>query len=249
MKEKRAVIRRKLIAVIILLAVWQLLSIWINKKLFLPSPMATVMALVELVQTGEFYLSVATSFLRILTGFVLAVFCGVLLAVAAGWNRQLEEILKLFMQMIKAIPVASFVILVLLWVKSSNLSVVISFLMVVPIIYANVRQGICAADEKLLEMAKVFRIGRYRKIRYIYLPALLPHFVGACSLGVGFCWKSGIAAEVIGLPNHSIGEQLYESKLYLMTPELFAWTIVIVLISVLFEKLVMKLIRGAASRI
>lgn len=239
MERKCTVFRRKIVAVLVLLGAWQLLSMWVDRVIFLPSVTDTLKALAGLVRTREFYLSVGTSFLRIAAGFVLAVLAGVLLAVLAELNRQLGEILQLFIQLIKSIPVASFVILVLLWVRSAQLSIVISFLMVLPVIFTNVRGGIRQADAKLLEMAQVFELGVFRRVRCIYLPAVLPSFVTACSVGLGFCFKSGIAAEVIGLPTHSIGGELYKAKLYLMTPELFAWTIVIVAVSAVFEKAVM----------
>lgn len=243
MEKKHIIYRRKLVAVLVLLAIWQLASMWVGKKIFLPSVPDTFRALLTLACTQEFYRSIGTSFLRISAGFILAVVVGVLLAVVAELYVWIGEILQLAMQLIKSIPVASFVILVLLWVRSAQLSIVISFLMVLPVIFTNVRGGIRQADEKLLEMAKVFELGVWKKVKVIYLPAVRPAFVTACSVGLGFCWKSGIAAEVIGLPANSIGGELYKAKLYLMTPELFAWTIVIVAVSVLFEKLVMRGIR------
>lgn len=234
-----------ILAVVILLLCWQLFSMKIDKEIFLPSPGDTVRALLALLQTKEFYFSVGSSCLRIMSGFVLALAAGILLAMLASCNRLLLAIFDLLMQLMKAIPVASFVILVLLWVRSKHLAIVIAFLMVLPVVYTNVRDGIRQTDKKLLEMATVFRLSRGKRIRYIYMPAVMPYFVSACSIGLGFCWKSGIAAEVIGLPDRSIGEQLYEAKLYLMTPELFAWTAVIVVVSVVVEKLVMRLIRRA----
>ncbi len=231
-----------ILAVFILLLCWQLLSMRIQQEIFLPSPANTVRALWDMLQEGELYLSVGHSFFKIMSGFVLALAVGTLLAVLAAGSKLLTAVCDLFMQLVKTIPVASFVILVLLWVESAQLSVVISFLMALPIVYTNVRDGIRQTDVKLLEMAKVFRFGRWKKVRYIYLQAVLPYFLTACSVGLGLCWKSGVAAEVIGLPQHTIGAQLYEAKLYLMTPELFAWTALIVCLSVLTEKGVMWLI-------
>ena len=132
---------------------------------------------------------------------------------------------------------ASFIILVLIWVPSRNLSVVISFLMVFPVMYTNLLKGIESTDRNLLEMAQVFRISLPRRIRYIYVSQVLPFFRAGCSVALGLCWKAGIAAEVIGIPEQSIGEMLYNAKIYLNTPDLFAWTVVIVMISLLFEKL------------
>lgn len=189
-----------------------------------------------------------------------AVFCGadhrrLSFAAAAGVAgagfavkfRRVEEFLRPFVLTIKAIPVASFVILVLIWVPSRNLSVVISFLMVFPIIYTNVLDGEKQLDRKLMEMADVFDLSRPVRLRYLYLPQILPYFRTGCSVGLGLCWKAGVAAEVIGIPDNSIGEQLYQAKVYLNTPDLFAWTIVIVLLSFAFEKLFLYLIDRGVS--
>ena len=104
-------------------------------------------------------------------------------------------------------------------------------------------EGIRSADEKLLEMAQVFRLSVGKKLLYIYLPAVAPFFVSACSVSLGLCWKSGIAAEVIGTPDGSIGAVFYQAKIFLQTSELLAWTVVVVAVSVAFEKLFMLLLR------
>ena len=151
--------------------------------------------------------------------------------------------------MIKSIPVASFIILVLIWSGSGSLSAVISFLIVLPIIYTNVLEGIRNTDGKLLEMADVFQVSSLMKIKAIYIPAVLPFFTSACKVALGLCWKSGIAAEVIGLPGNSIGEQLYNAKIFLSTGELFGWTLVIVAISFLFEKFFLNMLHRFERRL
>ena len=161
---------------------------------------------------------------------------GVLLAAAAAASRRIDELLEPFVQTIKSVPVASFIILVLIWVSPENLSVIISLLMVFPVIYTNVKDGIRSMDRNLTEMADLFAAPITLRIRYIYASQILPFCRAGCSLALGLCWKSGIAAEVIGLPSSSIGEQLYYSKLYLDTAGLFAWTFVIIVISALFER-------------
>ena len=143
---------------------------------------------------------------------------------------------------------ASFIILALVWLKSSQLSFFIAFLMVFPPVYLGVLTGIGQTDPRLLEMAKVFQVPFRRQVRYLYLPAIAPHFRSAVSVGLGLCWKSGIAAEVIGLPDGSMGERLYMAKVYFLTPELFAWTAVIVAVSVLFEKFFLRLVDKALGK-
>lgn len=235
------------LAVVFWIVVWQIFAMRTGNKILVASPWETLGTLFRLIRQREFWSAVGSSFGKIATGFALAVTLGTLLAVLASRNRLLRHLLLPILHLIKAVPVASFIILALLWVSSKKLSVLISFLMVLPVIFTNVLQGIESTDRDLLEMAQVFRLSKGKRVRYIYLPAVLPFFVSACSVGLGFCFKSGIAAEVIGLPVNSIGEKLYEAKLYLMTQELFAWTAVIVGISFLFEKVVMLVVRGVAN--
>ena len=157
--------------------------------------------------------------------------------------RAVGELLAPLVAAVKAVPVVSFIILALILFSSRNLAVLISFLIVLPVLYTNLLSGIRAADPQLLEMARVFRIPTLRSIRYVYLPQVLPFFRSACGSALGLCWKSGIAAEVIGMPDGSIGEQLQQAKIYLNTPDLFAWTLVIVLVSLVFEKVFLILLK------
>ncbi len=236
------------VAVIFWLIVWQLLSLAVASKVILPGPWEVLKALARLVVEASFWKTVGNSFLHIVLGFVCAVVLGVALAVLSYNFRPANILISPLMRLIKAVPVASFIILVLLWINSRQLPMVISALMVLPVIYINVLTGIESTDKKLLEMAEVFRLNRSKRLKYIYIPAVRPHFISAVNVGLGFCWKSGIAAEVIGLTPNAIGTKLYESKLYLMTDELFAWTVVIVMVSVAFEKIVMKLLKCVAKR-
>lgn len=234
----------QMVVLCIWLLVWEIVSLQDTHEIFIASPKSVFITLFQLIITGEFWMTIARSSIRIIIGFVLALIAGILIAIAAYNSRIIREFISPVMKIMKAVPVASFIILALLWIHNkTNLSILISFMMVLPMIYTNVLQGLREADVKLLQMAKVFHISRRKKIEAIYVPAVLPYFISAVSVGMGFSWKAGIAAEVIGIPSGSIGERLYEAKLYIMTKELFAWTIVIIIISVLFEKVVMNLLR------
>ena len=167
----------------------------------------------------------------------------VLLAVAAGRLRVLELLLWPYVTAIKSVPVASFIIICLIWMSTRQLAVFISFLMVFPVIYSNTLQGIKSADGALLEMARVYRVPFSRRLGYIYAPQVKPFLLSGCSVALGMSWKSGVAAEVIGVVGGSIGERLYEAKVYFQMTDLLAWTVVIVVCSVGFEKLVLWLLR------
>ncbi len=223
-------------AVLFWLFVWEIVSLLLHSQILLVSPVRVLVCLAQLLVTPRFWASVAFSFTCIAGGFLLATVTGVLLAALSARFKRIEELLIPAMLTIKSIPVASFIILALIWFSSRNLSVLISFLMVLPVIYTNVLDGIRAASPSLLETAQVFRLPISRRIRYIYVPEVMPFFRAGCRIALGLCWKAGIAAEVIGMPQGSIGERLQQAKIYLDTPDLFAWTLVIICISLCFER-------------
>ena len=171
------------------------------------------------------------------------------LAVLAFRRKWVRELLAPLAAAVKAVPVVSFIILALVWLNSRSLSILISGLMVFPVVYGNVLAGLGQADRQLLEMARVFRVPLRRQALGIYLPAVLPYFRAACALGLGLCWKAGIAAEVIGLPGGSLGERLYTAKVYFQTADLFAWTAVIVAASVAFEKLFLRALDALTGKV
>lgn len=217
------------------LFVWHFLSLKINSSIFLPSPESTYKALLRISKRAGFWQTIFNTFSKIAKGFLLALIAGTILSVISAFVKIIDVLVSPFMRLLKTVPVASFIILALLWVKSDKLSVLISFVMVTPVVYINILQSFDNVDNNLLEMADIFNVSLLRKLRFIYVPALVSGFMSACKIGLGFCFKAGIAAEIIGLPFQSIGSELYKSKLYLMTDELFAWTVVIVLMSAFFE--------------
>ena len=236
-------------AVVFWLAVWQLAAAAIGQEVFLVSPLQAAGTLVQLLPQPDFWQRVGFSAGHILLGFLLGAVCSVVCSVAAERWVWVDALLSPVMQLVKATPVASFIILALVWVSGKSLSILISFLMVLPVLYGAVRTGIESADPQLLEMARVFRLPLARRVRAIWLPAVLPAFRQGCSVALGICWKSGVAAEVIGLPDGSIGDALYRAKITLSTGELFAWTFVIILLSAAFEKLFLALLDKAVARI
>ena len=240
---------KKLTGVFFWLAIWQFAAMKIGKEVLLASPVSTIKALISLCGQSAFWSAIIFSLTRIMLGFALALVTGVLLAGLSAVYDAVRYIFAPLFNVIKAVPVASFIILALLWVRGGNLSICISFLMVLPIIYNNMLAGFTRVDKSLLEMAAVFRLSNTKKIKYIYIPQVLPYFTAACTTSLGLCWKSGIAAEVIGMPAGSMGNRLYETKLYMDTPEMFAWTVVIVIISFVVEKGFLWLLDKITARI
>lgn len=232
---------KKIAAAAVWLLIWQLTTLLVDNRILLAGPGETLLALAEKVRQGSFWLTVGCSLLRIGSGFLAGLILGLLLAAAGSRFHLLEELLQPFMSLLKAIPVASFVVLFLIWWRSNVLAVAVSFCIVLPNIYINTLEGIRNVDKGLLEMARVLEIPSWNRFFYIYRPALKPYLDSAVRISVGMSWKSGVAAEVIGTPALSVGEQLYLSKIYLDTVGVLAWTAVTVLTSVLCEKAVLAL--------
>ena len=220
------------------LLIWQLFSMLIDQQILLASPFVVLNRLVILIQEGFFWLSIGSSLLRIAIGLSLSFVTGIAFAIIAHSSKIFRELIMLPILCFKSIPVASFVILILIWFSSSALSIIVAFIMVLPIVYTNMLEGIESVDKNLLEVIEIFEVKLYARYRYVFLPKIVPYFRAAVNMSVGICFKAGIAAEVIGLPDNSIGENLYESKIFLDTPSLFAWTIVIAILSFFFGKLI-----------
>lgn len=235
-KEKRIFFERA-VAVIAALLLWQAVSAAVASSALLASPFEVFSALVSLAVKADFWQSVWFSLWRIMSGFLLAFVLGGVLAVLSGTFHIVEVLLWPYLALIKATPVASFIILCLIWLDSESLSVCISFLMVMPAVYSNILTALRAKDKKMSEMARVFSMSGITEFLYVDLPQMKPYILSASATGMGLAWKSGISAEVIGIPGGSIGERLYQAKIYFSSGELFAWTITLVLCSILLEKL------------
>ena len=239
---KRFPAPRKCLIWLFWLLVWQAASLAVSNPVILVGPVEMMQALLSLAGQADFRLTVLHSFGRISLGFAAAFAVGIGAGGLAYRIPLVREFLEPLLLAVKSVPVASFVILALIWIGSENLSVFIAFLVVVPMIYSSTLAGLKSTDPKLLEMAQVFSIPLFKRLRFIYIPAVLPYLISGCRTALGMSWKSGIAAEVIGIPDASIGEQLYYAKLYLDTGGLFAWIFVIIVASSLFESLFLWLL-------
>ena len=242
---------RGLLPLIFWLAVWQCAA-WLvelsvegrGNELLLPYPLSVLRSFLRLGADGAFWKTAAASLCRILSGMIVGVAAGAALSVLTSASKWCDRLFSPAIRVIRATPVASFILLVLLWTGRSNVPVVISALMVLPVVWENFSRGIGAVDLQLLELAKAYRFSALKTVRLIYLPSLRPYFSAALTNAMGLAWKSGAAAEVLCLPKLAIGTQIYNSKLYLEIPDLFAWPVVVVCLSLILE----KLLRLALSR-
>lgn len=225
-------------------AVWYLAALALDNPLLLPTPVQVLRCLGNMMLTAAFWQTAAVSMLRILLGVGCAVGLGTVLAVLTTRSRLLHTLIAPAMTAMQATPVASFTILVLIWVNRDYVPVLICAMMGLPIVWNSVSGGIRLTDPQLLEMAKVYRLSKLHTLRRIWIPSVMPFFRTACSSALGLGWKAGIAAEVLTVPKRSIGRMISESKLYLLTEELFAWTLAVIVFSLLLQKIMQRLLRG-----
>ena len=235
---------RWLLPAVFWLAVWWLLALIVGKELLIPSPPLVVRTLLELVVTGAFWRYTALTLLRITLGLLLGIVLGMLTALLTNRLSLLHALLAPAVRVVRATPVASFIILVLLWVANGRVPVVISALVVLPVIWESTAAGLRSVDRDLLEFARAYRLTRWDTWRRIVIPSMLPQLAAAVCTAIGLAWKSGVAAEVLCLPKAAVGTQVYFSKLYLDTPALFAWTLVVVALSLTVERIARRLLLG-----
>lgn len=226
------------------LGVWQVASMLVDMELLLPGPVAVARALAGLIVTGDLWLSALYTLLRVVAGLAAGTAVGVLLAFLCHASPWADTVLAPAVRVVRATPVVSFILLVYLWVSRANIPGVIAALMVLPVIWGSVTTGLAAVDPKLLELARAYRFGRGRTLRLVTIPSLRPHFESGLLTAFGLAWKSGVAAEVICPPARAIGSRIQQARLSLETPELFAWTLVLIALSLALEGLLRRALRG-----
>ncbi len=237
-------------AVALALLVWQAAATYIGESILLASPLQVVKRLALLAKTSDFWLTILNTLKRIAYGFLLGLSVGSVLAFLGSRFSFIKTLLWPYMITIKSVPVASFIVVAIVVLSSSSrLSVFISFLMVLPIVYTNLISGIEDTDKKLLQMAEVYNLSKTKKLVYITLPQIKPYLLSASSVSIGLAWKSGVAAEVIATQNNTIGEELYLAKVHLETADLFAWTVAVVVCSILCEKLFVYILKWCFGRL
>ncbi len=239
---------RGLLVAAFYLALWQLAAVLVGQPLLVPAPGAVFQRLFVLAGEAHFWQALLASMGRVAAAFLLGVVLGVALAVVTrrwSWSSYLVAPL---LSALRATPVSSFIILALVWMGAGAVPVFTGLIMTLPIVWGNVSQGIGSLDPAYEEMGRVFALSPMKRLRYLYLPQIMPSFASACTTSLGMTWKAVIAAEVLGTPKLAMGSAMYSAKIYLETAELFAWTLVVILLSVAFERLFTRLMAALTRK-
>lgn len=229
------------------LVIWQALAMIVNDNFIIPTPLETLKALITLGKTGSFYKAAFESLLRIVIGFTLGVTVGFLGGIASDKFTLFNDFTKPALQVIKAVPVASFIILTFFWFQSDEIPTFIAFLMVVPMVWTTTQTALAGIDEKFIELARVYRLNTLKIFFKIKLRFIMPTLLTSCLTALGFAWKSGIAAEVICRPQIALGTLLNDHKNYLDMPSVFALTVVVALLSIILEFVLKQVVRRALN--
>ena len=234
MKSASKLLRGLLIAAF-WIGVWTAAALLVGMPLLFPTPIGVLRRLGELICEPSFYLITACSFGRVFLGIAIATLIGVLLAFATARISILRDAIIPLMTVIKSTPVASFVVLAMLWMGANRVTTFVTILIVLPVVWTNLDIGFSQIDPQLDEVTRIYRLSPLRRLRVLILPSLRPYFVSACRTSFGLAFKAGIAAEIIVLPKVAIGTKIFEAKQYIEAEDLFAWTLVVILITLLFE--------------
>lgn len=245
---KRCFKIRKILVILFWLGLWGAAAHYINKPVLLPSPIHVFARIFTLFTIGDFWLITTLSLTRITVGIVVSILLGVVLALITVRSAFFSDLLSPIQTVTKVTPVASFILLVLIWLDRDLVPSVISGIMVLPVIWNNTAEGLRNIDNNLLEMANSYNIKRRIKLKRIVLPSIMPYFLSALRTSIGIGWKAGIAAEVLTVPTLSIGKMIAESKSYMETVDLFAWTMVVIFISLIIEKLLIASINKSSIK-
>ncbi|WP_394019997.1 ABC transporter permease [Anaerococcus cruorum] len=233
---------RKILIAIIWILIWQIMAGLIKEEILLPSPLLVFRKFIHLLGQIDFYKAIFASTSKIIGGFILSILIGTIFAYFAYKSPLFNEFISPLIRIFRSVPLASIVIFLLFWANKAYLSIYVSFIMAMPLIFQNVFDGLANISNDILEMADIYKVTEQKKIKYIYRIKAKPFLFSSIISISGLVFKAGIAAEVIGLPQNSIGNNLYNAKVYLDMPSLFAWTLAILLVSSLFENLLKKLL-------
>ncbi len=219
----------------------------VGNSLLLPSPCETLQSVRDVLTTGRGWQAIGLTLLRIVSGYLLGCTLGVALAVLTSHFETANWLLKPLRSLVKTTPITSFALILLVSVVSGIVPVIVAAIVVVPMIWQTTEEAIRNRSIQLEEMATVY-LTPWKKLRYVTLPQILPRFFSTASVSLGFAWKAVITAEILSLPRFGIGREMQSIKSYMETSELFAWTLLVICMSVLMESGFRILLRKAGQR-
>ncbi|SNS17069.1 NitT/TauT family transport system permease protein [Anaerovirgula multivorans] len=225
-----------LLSIIILVICWKVLSIVVDKEILVPSPEGTLIEIIRIIQSPNFVLSVTNTLIRALSGFMIALAAGIFLGMLGGFFKPMYYLLRPLVLINKAVPTMAMILLALIWLESEKAPILVGFVVIFPVIYENVVEGIRNVDEKLVEMMKIYEIGKLDRLKDLYIPSIKSYLYGGMIAAMGLNLKIIIAAEVLSQPKISMGTSFQIEKANLNTAGVFAWSLITIVIAGVLEQ-------------
>lgn len=243
MKKGLVRIIKKMLIIMLWLAVWQVAAFCADNKILLVGPIDTFKSVVRLLMLADTYKSVLNTFLAVIGGGLGAVLLGIILARLASKSAAVREILSPFVSAVRSVPVVCFIVLILIMLGAGRAGLAVSGIVTFPLIYTSVLKGMETIDPGLIEMADIYGIKGMRRLKFLEIPAVRPYLSAGLLNAAGMAIRSAVAAEVIGQAKMTIGNGIYRSRIYLDTADLLAWTVIIVTLSYAMEKIIKRVLK------
>lgn len=224
-----------ILSVIVLLGAWQFAAFSIHNDFLMPYPSDVFMNMIQQCQDSNFYTIVFHTLFRSLTGLFIAFLCAILCALLSYIIPFIASLLSPVILLAKSIPNISYIIIILVWFGSESSSMIIPFLILFPMIYTNLYQGITNLDQDTRDVMRLYPQTFWLMLKKVYFPLLLPAINISLTNGLGLAFKVGVMAEIIGQVQTGIGRQLNIARLNMNMTEIFAWTIWIILLLALVD--------------
>jgi NitT/TauT family transport system permease protein len=227
-----------IISKVIIIITWILLSKLINNEVIFPTVKSTFISLIDIIQGPYFLKIIKFSLLRSFVGFLISLFLAMLIGILSSISKIVYNLMIPILNFLKSVPTMAIIILALIWINNEFAPMFVGFIMVFPILYEAVLNGILNIDKDIMNMAKLYKVDKITIIKDLYLPSILINLSIVITSTLGINLKMVIAGEALAQPEYAIGSNLQLQKTYLNTSGVFAWIIIILLIAKVFEYMV-----------
>jgi len=227
-----------MLSIFFLFLVWIIASAIVGNDLLLPNPQAVFIAFGKIFIDTDSLSVIFSTILRLLVGLLVASFFGFLLGVIAGFKENIAKFLNPLVTILRTIPVISITVILLIMFGFSLTPYIITFLMLFPLIYQGTYGAITNIDRELIDVYKLEDNNFFTGLTHCYLPLISKDIRTALLQSLGLGIKVLVMAEYLAQTKNSIGEELYLAKVNLQYDEVFAWTLLLILLALLFELLI-----------
>jgi NitT/TauT family transport system permease protein len=224
-----------LLSCIFFIGLWQLIAIKINNDIYVPKIQQVAEAVSIIFKDENLLKVIFSSFYRTMSSYLLALAFSMILGVLGVVYPFFKYLIEPINSISKTIPTMVLVVLSLVWFDKDSTPFVVGFAIVFPILYEGIRNSVIRIDKKIIDMTKIYEVNLKDKIKKIYLPVMKFYLMSILVSTFSLTFKVVIAGEVYGQPKFGIGSQIQLEKVNFNTPGIFAWIIIIAIISLVLE--------------